>query len=365
MAWTQIIPGLPLGAKVLFIRLRSLGDTVLSTPLFAALRNYRPDLRLSVLVEKPNQEALLGNPDIESVFLLPTPAKGLSILTARANGLARIRAERFDCCINLHGGTTGAWLTRLSGARYRVGLSSFRNSFCYNVRIDLPSGAAKIKQHTVEYQVEWLRALGMPSREIPSLRIFPNPALEPRIKNALQRHGIKPDDSYCVIQPTSRFHTKEWTPSGFGEIADYVETQLGYRAVLVGGPSEKEKLERVAANCRTRPVVLDEVSVSELVWVIKDAKLFVGNDSGPTHLAAALSVPTVVLFGSSDSQVWYPWKVAHQVVQNPFACNPCPGYRCLVYGEPKCILSITTAQVRQAIERVLSTRDIQSGDRRN
>jgi predicted lipopolysaccharide heptosyltransferase III len=358
MTRLPIIPQLPVRAKILFIRLRSLGDTLLSTPLFAALRFWRPDLRLSVLVEEPNQDVLHGNPDIDSIFLLPrTTARGLSVVTARVNGLAKIRAERFDCCINLHGGTTGAWLTWLSGARYRVGLRGFRNAFCYNVQLDLPS--AKARQHTVEYQMEWLRALGMPSAEIPPLRVFPDPGVESKVKNALVQHGIDSDTPYCVIQPTSKFHTKEWTSKGFAEIADYVGNQFGYRTVLTGGPGEERKLEGVAKCCRTRPAVLDKVSIQELIWVIKEAKLFVGNDSGPTHLAAALSVPTVVLFGSSDSQVWYPWKVSHEVVRNPFACNPCPGYRCLVYGEPKCILSITTSQVRQAIERVLSTRGTQ------
>ena len=132
-------------------------------------------------------------------------------------------------------------------------------------------------------------------------------------------------------------------------------TQFGYRTVLTGGPGEIQKLKQVADSCQAPPAILDEISISELMWVIKSAKLFIGNDSGPTHLAAALNVPVIVLFGSSDSQVWYPWKVAHHVVQNPFDCNPCPGYRCLVYEEPKCILSITASQVKQAIERVLSS----------
>jgi predicted lipopolysaccharide heptosyltransferase III len=363
MRGNPIIPQFPREAKVLFIRLRSLGDTILSTPLFAALKNHRPDLRLSVLVEEPNQEVLLGNPDIDSVFQLPpSTAHGLPVLAARATELGKIRAEGFECCINLHGGTTAAWFTCLSRARHRVGLCSFRNSFCYNIRIQLPSRPPNTKQHTVEYQIEWLRALGLPSGEIPSLRIFPDPALEPKITNRLQQCGIQCGTPYCVIQPTSKLHTKEWTPGGFAEIAEYLEKRLGYRVILTGGPGEKQKLEQVAAKCRTRPVTLDPLSISELIWVIKQAKLFVGNDSGPTHLAAALNVPTVVLFGSSDSQVWYPWKVTHQLVQNPFTCNPCPGYRCLVYAEPQCILSITAQQVKQAIERLLSARNNLSGN---
>jgi ADP-heptose:LPS heptosyltransferase len=101
------------------------------------------------------------------------------------------------------------------------------------------------------------------------------------------------------------------------------------------------------------------VSVGELLWILRGAKLFVGNDSGPTHLAAAVGVPTVVLFGSSDAEVWYPWKVPFQRVQNLFDCNPCPGYRCLVYDEPKCILSITVSQVKLSVDAALRAATVQ------
>jgi lipopolysaccharide heptosyltransferase II len=357
----QILPQLPSGARILFVRLRSLGDVLLSTPLFAALKDWRRDLRLSVLVEEPHHEVLLGNPDLESTFVLPLTTGAVSLWMARARTLSRIRAEEFACCINLHGGTTSAWLTWLSRARYRVGLRGFRHAFCYNVRLELQAGVSSInaKRHTVEYQIEWLRALGMPAGEIPPLRVCPDAAIESQVRSMLDRHGIDFSSPYCVIQPTSKFQTKEWTAQGFAEVADYVQAQFGFRALLTGGPGEGAKLKRVAQECRRAPVILEEVSISELLWIIKQAKLFVGNDSGPTHLAAALRVPTIVVFGSSDSQVWYPWKVSHGVVQNPFSCNPCPGYRCLVYGEPKCILSITASQVIQAIERLLSNRDAQ------
>jgi heptosyltransferase-3 len=351
----RILPELRPGAKILFIRLRSLGDTLLSTPLYAALKAWRSDFQVSVLVEKPNHEILSRNPDIHCLFQLPSAdTSGLHLLAARSAMLRRLRAQRFDCCINLHGGSTSSWLTGLCGATHRVGLETFRHSFCYNVRIALPSSAPlKFRQHTVEYQMGWLRSLGMPVGEISPLRLFPDPAAACQVEARLARAGITADSSYCIIQPTSKFYTKEWTSEGFAEIADHMQTRFGYRTLLTGGPGEKQKLKDVFELCRSAPVILDEVSISELIWIIKRAKLFIGNDSGPTHLAAALNVPIVALFGSSDSKVWYPWKVAHSIVQNPFECNPCPGYRCLVYEEPKCILSITAEQVKRAIEQLL------------
>jgi len=351
MTRTNLLPSLSPGSRVLFVRLRSLGDTVLSTPLYAALKAWRPDLRITVLVESPNDEVLKHNPDVDQVLPTRGAPSSLSSLFSRATALREIRAARFACCINLHGGSTSAWLTLLSGSVHRVGLSSFRNTFAYTHTLDLPIRKADgTKWHTVEYQMEWLRKLGLPEGTIPPLRVIPPPELEASVLRHLDGLGVKPDSRYAVVQPTSKFFTKEWTPEGFAEIVDYLVREHGLQVLLSGGPGEESKLQSVAQRCQKKVVVCAGVSVGELLWVLRRAKLFVGNDSGPTHLAAALGVPTVVLFGSSDAEVWYPWKAPFQRVQNSFDCNPCPGYRCLVHDEPKCILSITAAQVKLSVD---------------
>jgi ADP-heptose:LPS heptosyltransferase len=363
MTRTDLLPSLSPSSRVLFIRLRSLGDTVLSTPLYASLKTWRPDLRITVLVESPNDEVLKHNPDVDQVLTIPGGPGSLSSLFSRTAALREIRAVRFACCINLHGGSTSAWLTLLSGSIHRVGLKSFRNTVAYTHSLDVPTRKADgTKWHTVEYQMEWLRQLGLPEGTIPPLRVIPPPELEASVLRHLDGLGVKQDSRYAVVQPTSKFFTKEWTPEGFAEIADYLAKVYGLQVVLSGGPGEESKLRVVAQRCRENVVVCAGVSVGELLWVLRRAKLFVGNDSGPTHLAAALGVPTVVLFGSSDAEVWYPWKAPFQRVQNSFDCNPCPGYRCLVYDEPKCILSITAAQVKLSVDTLLravpTTREI-------
>jgi predicted lipopolysaccharide heptosyltransferase III len=353
---SDVLSSLSHEAKVLFVRLRSLGDTILSIPLYAALKSWRPDLSISVLVEEPNEQVLANNPNIDHIISIRMAVRPRwKALLARLEALAIVRQNRFDCCINLHGGSTSAWLTALSGARCRVGYSGFRNAFAYDLRIgstvtQLPG----TKIHTVEHQIEWLRALGLPKGEIPPSQVFPNPQFEDVANNRLIRAGLNPGSRYAVVQPTSKFYTKEWTVDGFAEITDYLSSRYGLSVILTGGAGEEEKLKAVQEKSRSRPKVLASVTISELMWILRSASIFVGNDSGPTHLAAALSVPIVVLFGSSDSAVWAPWKAPCRIVQNQFDCNPCPGYRCLIYDEPRCILSITSSQVKAAIEAVLT-----------
>ena len=202
-----LLTSLSPGSRILFIRLRSLGDTVLSTPLYAALKAWRPDLRLSALVEEPFDEALYRNPDLDSVFPLQVhQIKHRSTARARWRTLRQIRRKRFDCCINLHGGTTSAWLTGLSGARFRIGLQGYRNSFCYNVRTELPSPPPGVRWHSARFQLEWLYRLGLQEGPDPPARLFPDPGLRSVLEARLRMPDSRPSRPVCVIQPSPLPH---------------------------------------------------------------------------------------------------------------------------------------------------------------
>jgi heptosyltransferase-3 len=322
----EILPNLPRDSKLLFIRLRSLGDIVLTTPLYAALKLWRPDLQLDVLVESPHHEVLRGNPNLRQILTLAQGGSFVEVLGERSRVLHALRKESYHACINLHGGSTSAWMTWLSKSHYRIGLSSFRNSLAYNIRLNPPRKESG-KHHTVEYFIDWLRQLGMPAGKIPDLQIVVDPASREEIQKRLNGLGIGNGTKYCVIQPASKFATKQWPSERFRNIAGFIYKNYGLRIILTGTRNETGILREVATGSSVPLMVLDDVSIRHLVALLDRASLFIGNDSGPTHMAAALKVPLVVLFGSSDSRVWYPWNAPHEQVQNPFDCNPCPGYK--------------------------------------
>ena len=124
---------------------------------------------------------------------------------------------------------------------------------------------------------------------------------------------------------------------------------------MTAGPGEESFAGQTAKEIDGALIMLG-LSIPELAELIRGARLYVGNDSGPMHLAAAVGTPTIAVWGSSDSRRWRPWSVKHRVVQNPFECNPCPGYRCLVADSPLCIESVTVAQVNAAVEEMLKIR---------
>lgn len=349
MMLVQILPKLPPGAKILFVRLRSLGDTLLTTPLFTALREWRPDLQLDVAVETPNDGVLLGNPHLREIISISQSRRGPQELLNRIKTVRCLRKEQYHCCINLHGGSTSAWLTALSGAPIRIGLSTFRNQWAYTHKI-VPHLRGSRKLHTVENQIGWLHQLGLPKSEIPPLLLVIDNSAEEQVRLKLQAAGIGPKSRYCVIQPGSKFITKQWPAERFGSVATFLFEEYGMKTVITGNRQEIRVLSQVAAHMTNHAIIEDSLTVQQLGALLKNAHLFIGNDSGPTHMAAALQIPTVVLFGSSDSRAWHPWKAPYRLVQNQFNCNPCPGYKCLIHSDPQCILSITPDQVMTAID---------------
>lgn len=348
------LPTLPAGARILIVRLRSLGDAVLTTPALRALKQWRPDLRLSILLYPRFAPVLAGNPNLEQVLELDPSGAGGWARVARM--VREVRRRSFAACFNLHGGTLSALLTRLSGASHRVGLDGFRFRFSYTLLANPKAIFGRERLHAVENQIAPFYAAGLPQREIPPLEVFPQAEARASLEPRLARRGLPPGRRYAVLHPIANFFTKEWPFERYGELARWLQEEHGLATVLIGGPGEGAKLEAVARSSGKTLLRLEGLPLPELVTLLDGAALFIGNDSGPAHIAAALERPLVVLFGSSDSMAWRPWSRAatHTVVQNPYDCNPCRGDRCYAFAQPECILSITPEQVRAAVERVLA-----------
>jgi len=340
----NLLAELPTGARVLVLRLRSLGDTLLITPALRALKAWRPDLEVSTLVEKRFADVFAGNPDVVETLCFESRAQVPSAVAA-------LRRRKFALAVDVHGGATSALLTLASGARHRAGRTHYRFRFAYNVLCpEPPEVLGRTAMHSVEDRMTTFLWLGVPLGEIPALQIFPQPAARAAVRERLAVHGVPAGMRYAVIQATARFFTKEWPLARFAKLADWLHHEHELVPVFNCGPGEEERL---APALRGRSGVCLATSVGELAALIEGAALFVGNDSGPTHLAAALRRPLVVLFGSSSAGIWGPWKAAAEVVQNDFPCIPCPGDRCYAFDEPQCILSITLEQVQRAVEQAL------------
>jgi heptosyltransferase III len=321
---------LPLGATVVIIRLRSLGDAVLTTPALQILRRSRPDLDVTVVMDRPFAPVLEGCEDLDHVLAVERGDTWAAV--------GKIRRLKPDLCVNLHGGVSSAWMTGLCGARFRAGYRHFPKKFVYNIRIPAaqqilgrPAGAPV---HTAEHHASAMFHLGAKPLEIPRARLFAEPD--------------RPSRPYAVLHVAAAYDTKRWAAQGFLRVADAVWARHGLQPIVIAGPGEEALLARFAEH-ETRP----NLPLVDLKNLLAGASLFVGNDSGPAHIAAAFGVPSAVVFGSSNSAVWGPWRTPAEVVETLWDCKPCPGDRCYAFSEPRCILSVTPDSVLAAVERLL------------
>jgi heptosyltransferase-3 len=299
---STVLQRLASGARVAVIRLRSLGDCVLTTPALSLLKQARPDLRIAVVVEQAFAALFAGNPDIESIL---------------APKASEISGWRPHLTLNLHGGSTSVRLTLASRASLRAGFAHFRFRSIYNIRIPRAQEILNVsrKVHTAEHLASAIFFLGAPVVEIPRARLFAKPRPRPR--------------PYAILHPMASAPDKTWPHSNFLDIADRIQRRLGLDPIFISGPGE-------SLDAFNRYTSVEGASLEEIKSLLAGAALFVGNDSGPAHMAAAFGLPAVVLFGSSDPDIWRPWQTESVVLTAPAG-----------------IQSIGVTEAVQAIETVL------------
>lgn len=272
---------LPKNAHVVIIRLRSLGDSILTTPALEILKQTRPDLRVAVVVETRFAPVFQGNSDVTE------------ILPPQISAVVRWKAE---LCVNLHGGTRSMMLTRASRARIRAGFAHFRGPGIYNCRIPTAQEVLGVdrKVHTAEHLASAMFFLGADRNPIPRAKLF-----APK---------LIPERPYAVIHPIAASEEKTWRADGFLAVAQHLESRMGLEPVFIAGPGEDLRAFNQYRCVAGAPL-------EETKSLVQSAAFFVGNDSGPAHMAAAFGIPVVVVFGNSDPVVWAPWKVSSHVVE--------------------------------------------------
>ena len=266
----SVLERLPERARVAVVRLRSLGDCVLTTPALALLKGARPDLDIAIVVEDRFAPVFSGNPDVSRT------------ISPSWSALARWRPH---LCLNLHGGPRSAQLTLASRANLRAGFEHFQFRLIYNLRIPKPQPILRIdrKAHTAEHIASAVFWLGVPLQEIPAARLF---------ANADTRRA-----DIVVVHPFASAPDKTWPADRFIALARH----SGLEPVFVGGVTDDMTAFR-AFRCA------QGTSLEKVKNLLATAALFIGNDSGPAHMAAAFGLPSLVFFGNSDIDLWRPWK---------------------------------------------------------
>ncbi|HEX8772124.1 MAG TPA: glycosyltransferase family 9 protein [Pyrinomonadaceae bacterium] len=337
--------------RVLVVRLRSIGDTVLATPALHALRRHLPHARIDVLLEDWVAPVLDGFSEVDNVI---TIERGASTF-ARARTARELRAARYDVAFNLHGGTTATLLTRGSGARHRVGYMDYQYGRLHNHTVPSPVELwGRTSVHSVEQQLGLLGWTGVPVSDGPPTRLAVTEAAALSVDARLRGAGLEESAPLALIHPAAAFATKQWAARNFARVVENLR-ERGINSVAVAGPNEAAVLGELRRETSVRIDAFTDLSLPEVTALAARSTLFVGNDSGIAHMAAAVRTPAVVVFGSSNLTHWRPWASAPaETVREELPCQPCPGYTCAEFDQPECIRRVTVERVIQAIDRVTS-----------
>ncbi len=276
-----VLEQLPEGARAAVIRLRSLGDCILTTPALALLKRMRPDVSLGVSVEERFRPVFEGNTAVSEI-LLPT--------------WQAVRKWKPTLCVNLHGGTRSQWMTILSGAKWRAGFANHNTTLAYNMKIPRAQRILGVNRtvHTAEHLASAFFALGVPLQDVPRAQLF---ARESPFQGR-----------YALLHPYASAPDKQWPAERFCEVARYLKL-WNITPVFVAGPHDD--VFPFAAHQVLRG------TLEEAKAAFSRATVFIGNDSGPAHMAAAFGVPCVVLFSTSNPAIWGPWRTDSEILVAP------------------------------------------------
>jgi lipopolysaccharide heptosyltransferase II len=334
---------------VLVVRLRSIGDTVLSTPSLVALRRFLPEARIDVLLEDWVAPVLEGFEAVDSVLTVSRKSKKSRFDVAR-----QIRRNKYDVAFNLHGGTTATFFVRLSGAPHRVGYAHYSYRFLYNHLLSSSSDYWQREfTHSAEQQLALLGFVGVPVRDQPKSRLTVTEKASSSVAEKLKSKIENRKSKIALLHPVAATATKQWATENFARVAEFLSAR-GFQTVAVATKKERHVLENLKKLSGAPLLIFDDLALPEITALAARAAIFVGNDSGVAHIAAAVETPSVVVFGSSNRNHWRPWTNApHEIVYEKFACQPCAGFFCREFDAPRCILSVKPESVFEAIEKVL------------
>ena len=313
--------------RIAIVRLTSLGDVVHTLPIAHALRCHRSISYIAWIVEEREQTLLLDNPAVDEVVVAPTrrwrreartPAGAARVLKEFRGLRARLRSLSLDAAIDVQGRFPKSTIfTLLTGAPVRIGFGwrhardPFSSLFTTH-RVTPPHEAV----HIVDQQMSLLGPLGVPVGDL----AFPVPAVpaaERKAESLLQAHGLTSRDRLLVLLPAARRADKLWPSLKYRELANRLWKEAGARILLLPGPGEEGLFHPIAQGLDGRCIPIAGTSIPELMALLRSARLAVGNDTGPLHLAAALGVPSIGLYGPTRSERNGPYGPRTRAISSP------------------------------------------------
>ncbi len=325
--------------RILVIKLRAVGDVVLSTLVLPNLRRAYPSSSIDFLTEVPSVDVLRNHPDVDRTVVYDRR-------TMSSTGLIRaIRRGRYDLIIDLFGNPRTALVTRLSGARFRVGYNFRGRSYAYNIVVTPRGGEV----HNTQFNLDALEHIGVPIADR-TLRFYYSADDARYVERALAGSGLQ-QGLLVGVNAGGGWYTKRWHLRDFAALADRIHERFGWSIVLPWGPGQEGDVETIARHTRTAPWIPPATTLPQLAALLARCAYVVSNDSGPMHIAAAVGTPVLGIFGPTRPELQGPYGEANRTVRNEsLGCLGCNLTSCPI-GNP-CMNDLSVDTVFAAFEEL-------------
>jgi heptosyltransferase-2 len=340
--------------KILVMRYRFIGDTVLTVPFLRNLRRAEPDADITWMVAPGSSDVLKDIPYVNRMLYwdpatIHADSRGKHrTFSAKLAFIRELRRERFDKAYVLKRSLSSALIAWLSGARKRIGFDTEGRGFLLTTRVRY-----RHERHEVENFLEVLRRDNIPVLD-DHLEIWTGREEEHNVSKKLREAGIGESDRLAVIHPFSAVVERGWPFENFAELSAQLVRDARFRVIITGGGGRDRRTFDAIHSLFAPGTVdfIDKCTLSETVALLKRSSLFVGNDSGIMHIAAAAGTPLVALFGPQSPVKFGPWSKRAKVIYKGMACSPCrqkffkectPSARM----RPACMESISVSEVFQ------------------
>jgi len=331
--------------KILVIQLYQTGDVVLTSHIPRELKKIIPDASVDFLTFGVNAPLLEHSPYINRV---------LSISKKDGVGkffkfISKIRAEKYDAVIDLHDNPRSAYITFLSGAKLKIGYGNSRRKFFYN-RLPKRFGesAGEIKLSTLQVFTDSFDMKTFCSK--PEIRL--SEQSERAASGVLKSFGISEEDFIVTISPTHKRSTRRWKLEHFIDTAKYLVDKHDAKVILTYGPGEREYITDKYSKLPKNIFLMPDMKLNDFAALIGKAKLHIGNDSAPHHIATAQNVPTFIIIGSTSTG-WVYDSPEHTYAMLGIDCQPCKKSECKFEGEIPCMDQLTFDKIRDKLEKFI------------
>lgn len=339
--------------KILIIRLDRIGDVVLSTPTFSAVRKKYPKAEITLLIASYTKSLVLNNKSFDRLLVLGESSY-LEILKM-------VRKLNIDLAVILSSTFRNNFIAFASGADYRIGYDRPCGSFFLTkkVPIDLKLNTF----HRVDLYLSLLQAIGI-HPEDKEIVVSITEDGEKIADEYFEKNTIDLNRPIVAVHPGSRQKYIRWKEKGFAEVADKLIETYNAQVILIGSNNERDLVDSISLSMKNTPFVAVGLPLTGLVSLLKRCSLFIGNSTGPMHIAAALKVPVVAIFGSihplDHYQKWGPWGEGHIVVSKDLGCKNCYPADCKTFD---CLRLITVMDVLEAVGKQFKTINLNSKSR--